>query len=88
VGGQRVLAQDRRQRAVPDWLRTFDQGIGTVRQHIIGLDIAGYDPSHGIPKAYDLRTANTLRDRMGYKARSTSPATRTATSIEPASNCG
>jgi ABC-type transport system substrate-binding protein len=49
------------------WLRTFDQGIGTVRQHIIGPDTAGYDPAYRNPNTYDPATANALLDRMGYK---------------------
>ena len=49
------------------WLRTFDQGIGTVRQHIIGPDTAGYDPAYRNPNAYNPATANALLDRMGYK---------------------
>ena len=50
-----------------EWLRTFEQGIGTVRQHIIGPDTAGHDPSYRNPNAYDPPTANALLDRMGYK---------------------
>jgi ABC-type transport system substrate-binding protein len=50
-----------------EWLRTFEQGIGTVRQHIIGPDIAGYDPAYRNPNAYNPATANALLDRMGYK---------------------
>ena len=49
------------------WLRTFDQDIGHVRQHVIGPDIEGYDPRYRNPNAYDPRTANALLDRMGYK---------------------
>jgi ABC-type transport system substrate-binding protein len=48
------------------WLRTFDQGVGTVRQHMIGPDMAGYDPAYRNPNTYDLATANALLDRMGY----------------------
>lgn len=48
------------------WLRTFDQGVGTVRQHVIGPDTAGYDPKYRNPNAYDPVTANALLDRMGY----------------------
>jgi len=49
------------------WLRTFDQGVGTVRQHVIGPDTAGYDPAYRNPNAYNPVTANALLDRMGYK---------------------
>ena len=49
------------------WLRTFDQGIGSVRQHVIGPDVAGYDPAYRNPNAYDPATANALLDRLGYK---------------------
>lgn len=48
------------------WLRTFNQGVGTVRQHLIGPDIAGYDPAYRNPNTYNLATANALLDRMGY----------------------
>lgn len=48
------------------WLRTFDHGVGTVRQHVIGPDVAGYDPGYRNPNAYDPATANALLDRMGY----------------------
>ncbi len=48
------------------WLRTFDQGVGTVRQHIIGPDVVGYDPAYRNPNAYNPATANALLDRMGY----------------------
>jgi ABC-type transport system substrate-binding protein len=49
------------------WLRTFDQGVGIVRQHVIGPDTAGYDPRYRNPNAYDPKTANALLDRTGYK---------------------
>jgi len=49
------------------WLRTFDQDIGHVRQHVIGPDIEGYDPRYRNPNAYDPKTANALLDRVGYK---------------------
>ena len=48
------------------WLRTFDQGVGTVRQHVIGPDVAGHDPKYRNPNAYNPATANALLDRMGY----------------------
>ena len=48
------------------WLRTFDQDVGTVRQHVIGPDVAGYDPGYRNPNAYNPATANALLDRMGY----------------------
>jgi ABC-type transport system substrate-binding protein len=48
------------------WLRTFNQGVGTVRQHMIGPDIVGYDPAYRNPNTYNLATANALLDRMGY----------------------
>ena len=48
------------------WLRTFDQGVGTVRQHVIGPDVAGHDPNYRNPNAYNPATANALLDRMGY----------------------
>ena len=48
------------------WLRTFDQGVGIVRQHVIGPDVAGYDPRYRNPNAFDLKTANALLDRVGY----------------------
>jgi ABC-type transport system substrate-binding protein len=48
------------------WLRTFDQGIGTVRQHVIGPDVAGHDPKYRNPNAYNPATANALLDRLGY----------------------
>jgi oligopeptide transport system substrate-binding protein len=48
------------------WLRTFDQGVGTVRQHIIGPDTVGHDPAYRNPNAYNPATANALLDRMGY----------------------
>ncbi len=48
------------------WLRTFDQGIGTVRQHVIGPEVTGHDPKYRNPNAYNPATANALLDRMGY----------------------
>jgi ABC-type transport system substrate-binding protein len=48
------------------WLRTFDQGVGTVRQHIIGPDTVGFDPAYRNPNAFNPATANALLDRMGY----------------------
>ena len=48
------------------WLKTFDQGVGTVRQHVIGPDVAGYDPAYRNPNAYAPATANALLDRTGY----------------------
>jgi ABC-type transport system substrate-binding protein len=48
------------------WLRTFDQGVGTVRQHVIGPETAGHDPAYRNPNAYNPATANALLDRMGY----------------------
>jgi ABC-type transport system substrate-binding protein len=48
------------------WLRTFDQDVGVVRQHVIGPGVAGHDPAYRNPNAYDLATANALLDRMGY----------------------
>jgi len=49
------------------WLRTFDQGVGTVRQHLIAPGVAGYDSAYRNPNAYDPATANALLDRLGYK---------------------
>jgi len=49
------------------WLRTFDQDVGTVRQHVIAPGIAGYDPAYRNPNAYNPATANALLDRMGYQ---------------------
>ncbi len=48
------------------WLRTFDQGVGTVRQHIIGPETAGHDPAYRNPNSFNPATANALLDRMGY----------------------
>jgi oligopeptide transport system substrate-binding protein len=48
------------------WLRTFDQDVGTVRQHVIGPEVAGHDPKYRNPNAYNPATANALLDRMGY----------------------
>jgi ABC-type transport system substrate-binding protein len=48
------------------WLRTFDQGVGLVRQHVIGPGVAGHDPAYRNPNAYNLATANALLDRMGF----------------------
>jgi oligopeptide transport system substrate-binding protein len=48
------------------WLRTFDQGVGTVRQHIIGPETVGFDPAYRNPNAFNPATANALLDRMGY----------------------
>ncbi len=49
------------------WLKTFDQGVGTLRQHVIGPESVGYDPAYRNPNAYNPVTANALLDRMGYK---------------------
>jgi oligopeptide transport system substrate-binding protein len=49
------------------WLRTFEQDVGTVRQHVIAPGIAGYDPAYRNPNAYNPATANALLDRMGYQ---------------------
>lgn len=49
------------------WLRTFNQGVGTVRQHVIAPDVAGYNPAYRNPNAYNPATANALLDRMDYK---------------------
>lgn len=48
------------------WLRTFDQGVGTVRQHVIGPETAGHDPAYRNPNSFNPATANALLDRMGY----------------------
>jgi len=48
------------------WLRTFDQGVGSVRQHVIGPDVAGHDPAYRNPNAYAPAVANALLDRTGY----------------------
>ena len=48
------------------WLKTFDQGVGSVRQHVIGPDVAGYDPAYRNPNAYAPAVANALLDRTGY----------------------
>lgn len=48
------------------WLRTFEQGVGSVRQHVIGPDVLGYDAAYRNPNAYAPATANALLDRMGY----------------------
>ena len=48
------------------WLRTFDQDVGTVRQHVVGPGVAGHDPTYRNPNAFDPATANALLDRMGY----------------------
>ena len=48
------------------WLRTFDQGVGSVRQHVIGPDVVGHDPAYRNPNGYAPATANALLDRMRY----------------------
>jgi oligopeptide transport system substrate-binding protein len=49
------------------WLRTFNQDVGTERQHMVAPGIAGYNPAYRNPNAYNPATANALLDRMGYK---------------------
>jgi len=49
------------------WLRTFEQGVGVVRQHIISPGSLGFDPAYRNPNAYNPATANALLDRMGFK---------------------
>ena len=40
------------------WLRTFEQGVGSVRQHVIGPDVLGYDAAYRNPNAYAPATAD------------------------------
>jgi ABC-type transport system substrate-binding protein len=50
-----------------EWLKTFDQGMGYMQQHLIGPDAVGFDPAYRNPNGFDPATANALLDRFGYK---------------------
>jgi len=50
-----------------EWMRTFDQGLGYLQQHLIGPDVVGFDPAYRNPNAFDPATANALLDRFGYR---------------------